>query len=505
MGERLALTWLADRPRTPAPDAADALLVLANKAYEARRYDEAAGLWRRIERDWPNTPAWGKAAFNLGVDLKRQQKYDEAVAQFGRVLAGNVDDREEGADIMETYRNYRPRAQWEIAQCLLAKGDHAGALAPFVTVRQKYPFRSWCGNEIHAFARRHAFYEALCLEHLDRHAEAVANYYRAAVAFAGGPAAPALRLVELYAATGQLADLRRALDEEDARHARAVAPQIEALRKELRERGDRPSNPIEGIIRQTSVNARTLALRDLLALRYLEAAGDWAALAAQVKKGGSSVSAVQRTSREGNPLAVEAARLLARRPDRAVPHLAKRLGSDGGVHDGWIFYALGRCGTAEAVALLKAQVASERMEDSYAAASLAHALTLAGDAGRAALTDLIAGAKQDGDRGRLRQFRWAAERLLAGELAGVDEGDAPPFPAVPEGLRLPTDPRPDDADPLVGADAALPPPAAASSIASASPPAAPNPTSLRRPVILAAAVLLGVGMSLVWRAGRLRR
>lgn len=506
LGERLALTWLADRPNAVAPDAADALLVLANKAYEARRYDEAAALWRRVERQWPNTPAWGKAAFNLGLDLKRQRKHDEAIAQFGRLLVGNVDDREAGAHIMENYRNYRPRAQWEIGQCLLAKGDHAGALAAFRMVPQKYPFQTWCGNEADAFAYRQTFYEGVCLEHLGRHGQAAANYYRATTdATLSGGSAAALRLVELYAAAGQLADLRRVLDDEDARHARAVAPQVEALRKELREQGDRPSNPIEGIIRRTGVNPQTRPLREILALRDLEAAGDWAALAARVKMGGSSGGAVERHNLEGNYLAVEAARLLARHPDQAVPHLVKRLGSDGGRHDDWIWYALGRCGTAEAVAVLKAQVASEWVANWYVAASLAHALGLAGDAGRDVLAEVIAQAKRDDDRGQLQDLQTAAQRLLAGELGNTDDQDGPTFPAVPERLRLPPDPRPEPAERANPANEGAPVSTTPASAAPASPAdAGSSPgSSLHRPAIVAGAVTLGVGLSL-WRTRRRR-
>jgi tetratricopeptide (TPR) repeat protein len=82
---------------------------------------------RFVKSRTANEPALrGKATFNLGLTLKQLARYDEAIKVFEDLIDQPVDDQEAGAHLMEAYRNYCPRAQWEIGNCLISKNDHAG-------------------------------------------------------------------------------------------------------------------------------------------------------------------------------------------------------------------------------------------------------------------------------------------------------------------------------------------------------------------------------------------
>jgi hypothetical protein len=89
--------------------------------------------------------------------------------------------------------------------------------------------------------------------------------------------------------------------------------------------------------------------------------------------------------------AVEAARLLGRDPAAAVPLLKAALPGDSNAK-AWIYYALGLCGTREAVEILLAQVPNAYHEHAVIAA-----LSEAGELGRKAIADLDA-------RGIARQY-----------------------------------------------------------------------------------------------------
>lgn len=180
-------------------------LTEGNKYFEARNYEAAADVYRRIVRTETDVPTKAVAWFNLGITYQKLAHYDDAINAFKQIFTMNVNDREPGGHIMEPYRNYRARAQWEISRSLLAKRDYKGALEAFHTSRLKYPLESWCNVERQLAELRYAFYEGLTYEHLGLYNEAVSAYLRAYVP----------RVAELYEAAGQLDDLKRFLDKQD--------------------------------------------------------------------------------------------------------------------------------------------------------------------------------------------------------------------------------------------------------------------------------------------------
>ena len=187
-------------------------LTEGNKYFEARNYEAAADVYRRIVRTETDVPTKAVAWFNLGITYQKLTQYDDAINAFKQIFTMNVNDREPGGHIMEPYRNYRSRAQWEVGRSLLAKRDYKGALEAFQTTRLKYPLQSWCNVERQSAEIRYAFYEGLTYEHLGLYNEAVSAYLRAYVP----------RVVELYEAAGQLDDLKRFLDRKDEEYYNAT-------------------------------------------------------------------------------------------------------------------------------------------------------------------------------------------------------------------------------------------------------------------------------------------
>ena len=76
----------AEVPGVGKSVSADAILELGNKAHKAENYEEAFELWGQVEKDYEDTAAWGKAAFNTGVALKEQKRFDDAIRQFKKLL-----------------------------------------------------------------------------------------------------------------------------------------------------------------------------------------------------------------------------------------------------------------------------------------------------------------------------------------------------------------------------------------------------------------------------------
>jgi tetratricopeptide (TPR) repeat protein len=117
---------------------------------------------------------------------------------------------------MEPYRNYRPRAQWEIGNCYFDQGQYAQALQAYRDTKEKYPFQSWCGNGQAEAEHRYAYYVGLCHEYLGETNAAVEDYLDAVEIDAAGLSfspQPHLRIVEIYAEAGQMSRLNSLLDD----------------------------------------------------------------------------------------------------------------------------------------------------------------------------------------------------------------------------------------------------------------------------------------------------
>ena len=122
--------------------------------------------------------------------------------------------------------------------------------------------------------------------------------------------------------------------------------------------------------------------------------------------------------------ATEAVRLLARHPETAVPLLLKKLGHLNSHDAKWVFYALGACGTPEALERLEKHARTE--ENCYVLASVVFAISAAGTDGLAVLDRLAAESAVSAN---------LIARAKSGELGEVTQEIQ--FPQIPEDVRLP--------------------------------------------------------------------
>ncbi|NQT86827.1 ankyrin repeat domain-containing protein [bacterium] len=403
-------------PPEPAPKTPSDMLAAANKAYEAERFVEALALWEKIVANHTGTSAWPKALFNIGLLRKEQHRYDDAMAAFKRLTGSQVDDREPGAHIMEAYRNYRPRALWETAMCLLATGQHEEALRAFGEVRTKHPFESWCGNAHAEYAYRYDLHEGICLEYLGRHAEAVERYYRAAIvsAMSGlyyNPIAH-VRLVDLYEAAGQTDDLKASLAETDRAMLKVVEEQFKQHEQEL------PPDIFDKV-RPSRMMTR------ILDIRRMGREGDFVGLLKLLPDNSGGGGTEEAYARRAKWRAVEAAKALARSPEKAGPLLATEARKKGEMSDKWLLYALGVCRTPETIRGLRRLAGREG--NLWASRSLVYAMSMAGPAGEQAI-DELAETLEGHMMGAIRRHR-------EGTLRDGDASDL--LPPIPTGLKLP--------------------------------------------------------------------
>jgi tetratricopeptide (TPR) repeat protein len=363
----------------------------ANRYFKERNYQAAVNIYQRILATNLDVPTKAKAWFNLGMTYQKLARYDDAINAFTQIFNMDVNDREPGGNIMEPYRNYRSRAQWEVANSLFAKGDYKGALEAYQTTRLKYPLQSWCGVEKRTAQYAYALHEGLSYEYLGLYREAVDSYLRIY----------APRLVNLYEAAGQLDDLKEIISRRDRVYVASLANQLST-----------PVSP-EDLERYRP----SQILHDLLEIHALGEAHDWPALFNQLhnwSKGG------------GDGRQAEVVRMISRYPKETVPLLKKELGRLS-VPPDLMYEALGLAGTSDAVATLKNKAKKE--ENIWSAMSLVHALSVAGKPGQKALKEL--------DKIATHNLRIAIDKYKSGELQ--EQYEKVRFPPIPSKLALPRD------------------------------------------------------------------
>lgn len=365
-------------------------LTEGNKYFEARNYQLAADVYRRIVTTDLDIPTKAKAWFNLGITYQKLGRYDDAINAFTQIFTMNVNDREPGGHIMEPYRNYRSRAQWEVGRSLFAKGDYKGALEAYQTTRLKYPFESWCNVGRELAQHRYALHEGLSYEHLGLYNEAVSAYLRAYVP----------RVAELYEAAGQLDDLKRFLDRKDEESFNSAT---ELARKKFSKEEMKKYHP-------------TRNLHHILKIYALAHTRDWAALIQLLPKRSGGVGGIN------HDLVV---RVLARDPRATVPLLKQELARNE-IYPEVIYKVLGFAGTPDAIATLKSIAAKE---ESIMVFALVHALSLAGEPGEKALAELEKVANKN--------LRIAIDQYKSGELQERHDPEAIRFPPIPANLSLP--------------------------------------------------------------------
>ena len=114
--------------------------------FQTKQFEKAEAAFRDILKNQPTVPMGGKASFNLGLTLKAEKKFPEAIQVFEGILTSAVDDREPGEGLMEEFMNYRHRACLQISMCQYALGDFAKALSYVELARDKHTYAAHCAT-----------------------------------------------------------------------------------------------------------------------------------------------------------------------------------------------------------------------------------------------------------------------------------------------------------------------------------------------------------------------
>jgi biopolymer transport protein ExbB/TolQ len=80
----------------------------------------------------------------VGLALQEQRKFAEAVAEFAKLIASNVNDRELADTGAQDYKNYRHKAAVRMSECYEATKDYARAAEFALHARDRYAYQSWC-------------------------------------------------------------------------------------------------------------------------------------------------------------------------------------------------------------------------------------------------------------------------------------------------------------------------------------------------------------------------
>ena len=115
------------------------------RAYDKKDFATAMTLFRKICSEYPDTQAYGDAQYTIALILEQQHKYDEAIADYGKLFTSKVEDYVLPTDGSNgDYKCYRFRAALGISGCYDAKGDFAHALEYVEMARDRYKYLSWC-------------------------------------------------------------------------------------------------------------------------------------------------------------------------------------------------------------------------------------------------------------------------------------------------------------------------------------------------------------------------
>jgi tetratricopeptide (TPR) repeat protein len=332
---------------------------------------------------------------NLAVSEQAAGRRTEALALYQRIL--ETPKQAEAPDLLKIHQRVRGEARWRKAVCLEAERRVEEALAAYREA-QSAPRDTFCGNAAAEHNVEALLGQGRCLEALGRHEEAILGYLTAIEKdrFAAVQTAQR-RIVDLYEAARRLDTLRKILDQREREYAVRTA--------HFKNVGERSSD---------------VPIRRLLKVREAAHQEQWTVLADALEWDGPFFQAPVDV--------VDAARLLAARPEKAELLLKPKL--DGNEMLPWACYALGLCGTPEAVNVLKdrAERLGRQPHDSrreWALREVMYALN-ARKEGEAVLRDF---KKLDSD-----VFKDAINSAI--QLYTDAQRASDPFPPIPKDLRL---------------------------------------------------------------------
>jgi len=136
------------------------------RAFTGKDYPKALTLLRQVCAEYPDALAYGDAQYSLALVLQQQGKFDEAVAEYGKIFPSKVRDHDLDPEKSDDCKNYRHRAALRIAECYAAKADFTQALSYAEQARDRYTFVSYCKtclaeNKAFVEGRIHELREAL--------------------------------------------------------------------------------------------------------------------------------------------------------------------------------------------------------------------------------------------------------------------------------------------------------------------------------------------------------
>ncbi len=145
-GNIIALSAIPELSNVEENAAAKALLTAGLDCYSIGDGEKADQYWREVAKHPNAKSSWSIAMFNLGILSKERKKYPEAIEYFTVVLNSEPNDKERGASIMETYRNYSHQSCLEISKCYEYMGKYNRPLSYALKAKKRYPYFSWCGT-----------------------------------------------------------------------------------------------------------------------------------------------------------------------------------------------------------------------------------------------------------------------------------------------------------------------------------------------------------------------
>ncbi len=374
----------------------------AQRAYYAKRYDDALRRYRDVCKRFPASSQFGTAQFNVAVILKEQKEYDQAITEYHKLIDSQVNDRDPGGNIMVVFRNYRHRAALGISNCYLEQRQYEKALEYAYLARDKHKYQSSCGTCFEGAGASLQYHIETCLLHLGRHTEAVQMGLQD-LKQTGLGAGRASRLISLYEGAVQVEDLVRMVGAADAATL--------AMYKEKGYYQDMPPQKV----RESLPSA---VLRELLHIRNFGQRRDYDALITICE---SPASATDDFSPSWDRWPqVAAGDALARGGDEAATAITSHVEvtEEGLGVPVWLVYALGKNPSAKTLPWLEAH--AWKRTNWYAASCAVHAISYKGESGRRIIEQMA--RKGEGN------LKLAAERLLTSLADAAAEPDKWPNP-----------------------------------------------------------------------------
>jgi hypothetical protein len=133
---------------------ADLMAVIADQEAQHGNNYFARDVFGFLAQNFPPGRNWGVHQYNYAILLKKTGFPRHAEPEAIRLIDSNVNDQDEGPNLMDTYRNYRHEAALLISDVRSSVGDFEGSLRWQYLAATKYKYTSWCGTCADAEAMR---------------------------------------------------------------------------------------------------------------------------------------------------------------------------------------------------------------------------------------------------------------------------------------------------------------------------------------------------------------